>query len=311
MRVAITGGTGFVGGHLARALSAAGHEVILVARGHDRRDPSVAGLPGVSLVSADVGSGDGLAGAFAGCGAVAHCAGINKEAGSQTYRRVHVEGTRHVVEACRQASVPRLLLLSFLRARPGCGSAYHESKWAAEEIVRSSGLDYLVAKAGVMYGRGDHMLDHMGHALSRLPVFATVGLRGKNARPAAIEDVVRLLAAFLIDGRPSRRTVAVVGPEEMPFYEAVRRVARVLGRRVLIIPLPVAFHYALAFCLERVMAIPVVSLAQVRILSEGVVEPLPPCEAPPEDLLPSLSFSDEQIRKGLPEGLSAVSRRAA
>jgi nucleoside-diphosphate-sugar epimerase len=311
VRVGITGGTGFVGRHLARALSAAGHEVVLVARGVDRRDPSTAGLPGVRLARADVGSGEGLAEAFAGCEAVAHCAGINKESGTQTYLRVHVAGTRHVVEACRKAGVRRLLILSFLRARPGCGSAYHESKWAAEEIVRSSGLDYLVVKAGVMYGRGDHMLDHLGHALSRLRLFATVGLRGKNARPAAIEDVVRLLAAFLIDGRLRRRTVAVFGPEEIPLGEAVRRVARVLGRRVAIVPMPVAFHYLLAFCLERLMPIPLVSIAQVRILSEGIVEPLPACDLPPQDLRPSHAFTDDQIRRGLPADLPVPSRRAA
>ena len=309
MRIAVTGGTGFVGKHLARALSAAGHEVVLVARGLDRRDPATLGEPRVRMVRADVGSGEGLAGAFAGCEAVAHCAGINKETGMQTYRRVHIEGTRNVVESCREAGISRLLLLSFLRARPGCGSAYHESKWAAEEIVRSSGLDCLVVKAGVMYGRGDHMLDHLGHALSRLPVFATVGLHGKNARPAAIGDVVRLLAAFLVDKRMLRQTVAVVGPEEIPLGEAVRRVARVLGRRVVIFPLPLAFHYALAFCLEKVMPIPLVSIAQVRILSEGIIEPLPPCDRPPDDLRPRHAFTDEQILRGLPENLLPSSRR--
>ncbi|HYS78728.1 MAG TPA: NAD(P)H-binding protein, partial [Candidatus Dormibacteraeota bacterium] len=186
MRIAVTGGTGFVGKHLARALSAAGHEVVLVARGVDRRDPSTLDLPRIRLVQADVGRGAGLGVALAGCEAVAHCAGINKQSGSQTYRRVHIEGTRHVVDACRRAGVKRVLLLSFLRARPGCGSAYHESKWAAEEIVRSSELDHVVIKAGVMYGQGDHMLDHLGHALSRFPIFALVGLRESPVRPAAI-----------------------------------------------------------------------------------------------------------------------------
>jgi len=73
--------------------------------------------------------------------------------------------------------VKRILLMSFLRARPNCNSPYHESKWAAEEIVRQSGLDYTIFKAGIVYGRGDHMLDHLSHALHTLPFFATVGLR--------------------------------------------------------------------------------------------------------------------------------------
>jgi NADH dehydrogenase len=64
--------------------------------------------------------------------------------------------------------------MSFLRARPKCGTACHESKWAAEEIVRSFELDYTVIKAGMIYGRGNHMLDHLSHSLYTLPCFATV-----------------------------------------------------------------------------------------------------------------------------------------
>jgi NADH dehydrogenase len=212
-----------------------------------------------------------------------------------------VDGTRHVVNAARRAGVKKVLLLSFLRARPGCGSAYHESKWAAEEIVRQSDLDYTVIKAGVIYGRGDHMLDHLSHAFHTFPVFALVGWKDKPVRPTAVEDMVRIIQASLADGRLSRRTVAVTGPEEMLLEEAVKRVARVVGKRPWFIRAPVWFHCALGWFLERIMTIPLVSMAQVRILSEGIVEPLPSCDSLPVDLLPAIQFTEEQIRKGLPE----------
>jgi nucleoside-diphosphate-sugar epimerase len=301
MRVAITGGTGFVGRHLARALVSCGHEVALIARGEDQRDAAILQLPGVRFFRSDLSDVSELARAFAACGAVAHCAGINREIGTQTYERVHVEGTRHVVEAARRAGVAKIVLLSFLRARPNCGSGYHESKWAAEEIVRQSGLDHTILKAGVIYGLGDHMLDHLSHALHTFPIFATVGFEDKSVRPLAVEDLVQILKAALVEGRLSRQTVAVVGPEEMPLSQAVRRVARVVGKNPLFLPMPVWFHYALAHLLEATMKIPMVSFAQVRILSEGVVEPLPACETLPADLQPSTRFTDEQIRRGLPK----------
>jgi uncharacterized protein YbjT (DUF2867 family) len=301
MRIAITGGTGFVGRHLARALVANGHEVILISRGLDNRDRGILDLPNTRWFPCDLSSVSELARAFAACGGVAHCAGINREIGQQTYERVHVEGTRHVVEAARLSGVGKVALLSFLRARPGCGSGYHESKWAAEEIIRESGLDYTIVKAGVIYGRGDHMLDHLSHALFTFPVFATVGLKDRGVRPLAIDDLVRILEAALIGGRLTRQTIAALGPEEMPFSGAVRRVARVIGKQPVFLRMPLWFHSALARLLEATMRIPLVSSAQVRILSEGVVEPLPACGFPPADLLPSTRFSEEQIRRGLPE----------
>lgn len=301
MRVAITGGTGFVGRHLAREFVARGHEVVLIARGLGQRDPAASEIPGAQFFAADLSSAAELARAFSACGGVAHCAGINRETGTQTYQRVHVEATRHVIDAARLAGVGKVALLSFLRARPNCDSGYHESKWEAEEIVRSSGLDYTIFKAGVIYGRGDHMLDHLSHALYTFPLFALVGMRDQPVRPLAVEDLVRVIAAALVDGRLSRQTIALTGPEEMPLKEAVRRVGRVIGKHPFYFRMPVAFHRAMALCLERIMKTPLVSLAQVRILSEGIVHAWPPYDQLPSDLVPTTRFTDDQIRRGLPE----------
>jgi uncharacterized protein YbjT (DUF2867 family) len=300
MKIAITGGLGFIGGRLAEALAAAGHEVVVVTRPRGKR--RLAPLPPRTTVAA-VGLEDEaeLARAFAGCDAVAHCAGINRELGAQTYEKVHVLGTMNVVNAARRAGARKIVFTSFLRARPDCGSGYHESKWAAEEIIRGSGLDYTIVKPGVIYGKGDHMLDHLSHAFYTFPIFALVGMRDQLVRPMAVEDVVRVLRAALVEGRMTRETVAVVGPEEMTLREAVGRVAKVLDKRPLMMRLPLFFHYAMGWMLERAMRTPLVSVAQVRILSEGIVTPLPACGWVPEDLRPRLAFTEEQIRRGLPE----------
>ena len=292
MRVAITGATGFIGSHLATRLSSEGHEVVRLARRARANEPD--------LITPQLDDVDQLTAAFAGCRAVAHCAGINRETGDQTYARVHVAGTRNVIEAARRAGVEKIVLMSFLRARPDCGSAYHESKWEAEEIVRNSGLDSTVIKAGVVYGRGDHMLDHLSHALHTFPVFALVGLTEQTVRPLAIEDLVHVMRAALIDRRLKRQTIALVGPEEIYLKEAVRRVADVVGKQPLMFPLPVWCHQFMARVFELTMKVPLVSLAQVQILAEGVVQASSPVAAIPYDLMPTRRFTPEQIRSGLP-----------
>ncbi len=300
MKIAITGGTGFVGRNVARALALDGHEIVLMARGFDRTDPAIRRLPNSRFYKIGLDDPDKLAEVFEGTKVVVHCAGINRELGGQSYERVHIDGTRHVVEAAQHAGVGKIILLSFLRARPNCGSGYHESKWAAEELVRGSGLDYTVLKCGVIYGCGDHMLDHLSHAFHTFPIFAFVGFRDKPIRPNAVEDVVRIIKASAVDNALSRKTVAVVGPEQLALREAVRRVAHVVGKHPLMFPMPIWFHYLLGWFVERIMTVPLVSTAQVRMLSEGLAEPAPACELVPGDLAPRTTFSKEQIRRGLP-----------
>lgn len=301
MNIAITGGTGFVGGHLAKSLTEKGHSVVLIARGFDKRNETV--LHGERTQYKDIGTADEekLIDAFDGCDAVAHCAGINRELRRGDYDRIHVQGTHNVVNAAKNAGVKKIVLVSFYRARPECSSRYHESKYAAEEIVRSSGLDYTVLKAGMIYGKGDHMLDHLSHVLYTLPLFASVGFKPCRVAPLAIEDMVKIMEASLVEGRLSKQTLAIIGPEKFTLAEAVRRVGTVMGKVPAVFPMPIFFHNALAQVLEMTMMIPLISVAQVRILAEGFDEPYGHCQSLPEDLQPITRFTADQIRKGLPE----------
>jgi NADH dehydrogenase len=144
------------------------------------------------------------------------------------------------------------------------------------------------------------MLDHLSQAFHTFPVFGLVGMRDKPIRPVAVEDVILILVASLIEGRLSRQTVAVVGPEELGLTDAVRQVARVVGRLPVMVRLPILLHRLFASIFELTMKVPLLSVAQLRILSEGITEPLPFADPLPVDLSPKTSFSEEQIQKGLP-----------
>src|SRR5271168_2322151 len=117
MKIAITGGTGFVGSHLARSLTEKGHEVVLIARGVDNRNPDLLQLKNAQIARIGTSDTGKLVEAFRGCDAVAHCAGINREIEPGDFDRVHVQGTQKVVDAAGQAGVRKVLLVSFYRAR--------------------------------------------------------------------------------------------------------------------------------------------------------------------------------------------------
>ena len=301
MKIAITGGTGFIGRHLARDLIARGHEVIIIARGLYSRNTQP--IEGATFLALDANDTDKLTEAFRGCDAVAHCAGTSVEDGKQTFQRLHVEGTRSAVKAAERASVQKFVLVSYLSVRPNVKSAYHTTKWQGEEIVRMSKLNFTILKAGLVYGPGDHLLNNLSNLFRKMPVFAQVGLKEKTVRLVAVEDLVGIIRLCLLDeNRFARQTVAVTGPEEFPFSQAARRIARAMGKPFLIVlPFPVFFHRILAFFSERVMPKPLITKSQVQMLADGISQATPESVSLPDELKPKTVFSEEQIRKGLPK----------
>jgi nucleoside-diphosphate-sugar epimerase len=299
MKVAITGGTGFIGRHLARDLVSRGHEVILIARGQYKRNTQP--VEGTSLLSLDTNDTENLTRAFDGCDAVVHCAGTSVEDSKQTFHRLHVEGTRSAVNACEQARVKKFVLVSYLNVRPNVKSEYHTTKWQAEEIVRASKLNFTILKAGLVYGPGDHLLNNLSNLFRRMPVFAAVGLKEKTVRLVAVEDLVEIIRLCLEEDRFARQTVAVLGPEELPFSQAARRIAKAMGKPSLIVlPFPVFFHRILAFFSERFMPKPLITKSQVQMLADGISQPTLESVPLPDELKPKTLFTEEQIRKGLP-----------
>jgi len=301
MKIAITGGTGFIGRHLARDLVQQRHEVIVIARGLYKRNAQP--IEGATFLALDANNTDKLQEAFRGCDAVAHCAGTSVQDENQTFQKLHVEGTRSAVNAAERAGVKKFVLVSYLTVRPNVNSEYHTTKWQGEEIVRASKLNFTILKAGLIYGQGDHLLNNLSNLFRKMPVFATVGMIEKTVRLIAVEDLVSVIRACLVDvNRLSRQTVAVLGPEEFPFSTAARRISKAMGKPFLIVlPFPVIFQRMLAWFSERFMPKPLVTKSQVQMLADGISKPQADSQMLPDDLAPKTLFNEEQIKKGLPK----------
>jgi NADH dehydrogenase len=300
MKIAITGGTGFIGRHLAKDLIARGHEVVVISRGKYTRNTQP--IEEATFVSADVNDTAKLTEAFRGCDTVAHCAGTSTETAEQTYQSLHVDGAQSAVTAAENAGVKKFVLLSYLSVRPNVKSEYHTTKWQGEEIVRASKLNYTILKAGLVYGEGDHLLNNLSNLFKRLPIFATVGMKEKNVRLLAVEDLVDVIRVCLLDeNRLARQSVAVTGPEEFPFSHAARRIAKAMGKSIIVLPFPVLFQRILAWFSEGFMPKPLITKSQVQMLADGVSQPTPESIQLPDDMKPKIQFTEEQIKKGLPK----------
>lgn len=182
MILAVTGGTGFVGGHLLDLATAQGHTV----RALTRRPQSP--RPSVTWITGDLASPGDLC---AGAGAVIHIAGTIAAATRAGFDAGNVAGTASVIAAARAAGVSRFVHVSSLAAREPGLSDYGASKKAAEALVAASGLDWAIVRPPGVYGPGDR---------ETLPVFQMVA-RGVAILPGdgrfSLIEVGDLSAALL------------------------------------------------------------------------------------------------------------------
>jgi uncharacterized protein YbjT (DUF2867 family) len=266
MRVIIAGGTGFLGRHVAEALLAAGHPVLLLARG---THPTVA-ADGVEVVRADVASGVLPLEALRGCDALVNLIGIKREQGTQTFARAHVDVTRHLTGAAKVLGIRRFLQVSVVCSRPDPRSAYHDTEWRAEGLVRSSGLAYTILKPGVIYGPGDDMVTHLVKMIRFAPAFPVVGRGDSLLQPVHARDVSAAVVGALENDRSIGRAYDVVGPERLTLRAVVQTVARGVGLRVWIVGTPIWFQRVAVRLMNTLSRNPLSTPAQLQMLIDGL-----------------------------------------
>ena len=301
MRVGVTGGTGFIGRHLIDRLLDEENQVVTISRGRQQIPEAWRSATDIEVVDAGITDTEGLQSAISTCDAIAHLAGINYERGSQTYRRVHIRGTSNVITAAEAADVDRLVLTSYLRARPGTRSGYLESKWAAEELVRTADVSGVILKPAAVFGPGDQLLTHLARVIETVRGVPRVGIRDRRLRPIEVSDLVDIMMEALRTDRLAGSSFGLMGPETLTQETLIRRIGTALNRRVLIIPTPVFGQYLTAPVLERLFDPPLVTRAGIRMLSEGMTHPAPPavCSPVPDDLRPETAPKTDYIGTAL------------
>lgn len=253
MKVCVTGATGFVGREVVRQLRAGGHNVRVLARRPDASAARrLAGEGGVEWCRGDVLDEASLAGATEGSGAVIHLVGIISEVGRSTFENVHARGTENVVRAAQAAGVRRFVHMSSLGTRPDARSRYHTSKWAAEEFVRRSGLEWTIFRPSVIYGPGDQFVNVLARMSRFSPVLPVMGCGTNKLQPVPVEAVAAAFVRALSEPRAVGQTYDLVGGEVFTFVELLDEILAVTGRRRFKLHLPMPLARALAAVLEFV-----------------------------------------------------------
>ncbi|MFI5279961.1 MAG: NAD-dependent epimerase/dehydratase family protein [Gemmatimonadales bacterium] len=237
MKVAVTGGTGYVGGHVVEALVRREHEVRLLVR-----DPNQHGWlkdrPALQVVQGSLDDAAALQQLVAGVDAVVHLVGIIVETGRQTFQRVHVEGTENLLAAARGAGTPRFVHMSALGARADeAATPYHRTKAAAEEFVRQSGLPHVILRPSLIAGSGNDVMKMLVNMLRMSPLVPVIGNGLYQMQPVAVDDVADAIATA-VENPAIAGTFDVAGPVTLTYHQILDELEEALGvqRRRVAVP---------------------------------------------------------------------------
>lgn len=267
--ILVTGATGFVGGHLVRRLRKENFPVRAVVR-NPAKAQALRDL-GVEVVPGDVADPWSLIAAAKGADRVVHLVGIIQEGRGFSFRSIHVEGTRHVLDAAVKAGVRQFLLQSALGSREGAKSEYHRTKWEAEELVRKSGIPFTVLRPSLIYGPGDLFTIRLAEMIRLSPVLPVIGSGRSKVQPIFIDDVVSCIVKAVMSDPFPGRTLEVGGPEQLSYEEVTMAIADALGVKRPVVHLPLPFLRLMARAAETVLPKPPVTTDQLIMLQEDNV----------------------------------------
>ena len=277
-RISIFGGTGYVGSYLVDALIASDrHPVLLVRNGseHKLRRPE-----NCTIVSGDIDDKRAIAGTLTDVEAVIYNIGILREFPDRgvTFRKLHYEYAKRVMDAAVAAGVGRFLLMSANGVRHD-GTAYQGYKFEAERYLASTGLQWTVFRPSVIFGNPRGHSEFATQLLRDIvlsplpaPLFYS-GLLPHNAgrfqlSPVHVEDVARAFVASLDQPETYGQVLKLGGPRPLSWRAIIQTIAAAVGRKKTMVPAPAGGISAVASLLDRFDSFPI-TRDQLKMLMEG------------------------------------------
>jgi uncharacterized protein YbjT (DUF2867 family) len=249
-KVLVTGGSGFVGGHVVHALRAEERGVRCLVR-DPARAPKLSSW-GCELVRGDMTDPESVRAAVEGCGTIVHLVAI-RQGKEEEFQRVMIDGTRGLLAAAADAGVGRFVLMSAL----GTGEdtkdlvPYYRAKWEMERATEASGLEHVIFRPSFVFGLDGGILPTFRKLAKLAPVTPIIGSGEQRIQPIWADDVAACFAASLDKPEAANRTFELGGPDAVSWNEFWRRLKRILGLRRPSLHVPIGLMKVNALVTER------------------------------------------------------------
>ena len=266
--VALIGGSGFVGAHLAQALLARGCRLRIVSRHPERafRLRPLANLGQVQLVRGDVTRPAGLAAALAGAYGVVNLVG----AFAGDLDALQGAGAGRIAALAQAAGIAAFVQVSALGSDAESPVAYNRTKAVGEAAVSAAFPTATIVRPSVLFGEDDAFLNLFGGLIARLPVLPVFGPQAE-LQPLNVDDAAEAIANALGDpARHGGKAYDIAGPEAITMLDLNRRIAAAQNRERRFVALPDAVSGAFATATGWLPGAPL-SSDQWALLKDGNV----------------------------------------
>ena len=248
--ILVTGGSGFVGGHVVHELRARDLQVRCLVR-DPRRGSKLAAL-GCELVVGDMTDAASLRRAVEGTVTIVHLVAI-RQGREQDFQRIMVDGTRDLLGVAKDAGVGRVVHMSALGTSQQTKDLvpYYRAKWEMEELVRASGIPYVIFRPSFVFGRDGGILPTFAKLARYSPVTPITGSGKQRVQPIWVDDVAVYFADAAARDDLRDETYELGGPDADTWNELWARLKRALGLRRPSIHVPMSLMRANALVTER------------------------------------------------------------
>jgi uncharacterized protein YbjT (DUF2867 family) len=248
--ILVTGGTGFVGGHVVHELRGRDLPVRCLVR--DLRRGARLAAWGCELVEGDVTDPESLRAAVAGADTIIHLVGI-RQGRREQFRRVMVEGTRDLLAAAKDAGVRRFVHMSALGTSEASKDLvpYYGAKWENERQVEGSGVPYVIFRPSFVFAPDGGILPTFAKLARFTPVTPIIGSGHQRIQPIWADDLATYFAEAVGRDDVAGRLFELGGPDVVSWNEFWLRLKRVRRIRRPSLHIPVALMKVNALLTER------------------------------------------------------------
>jgi uncharacterized protein YbjT (DUF2867 family) len=250
--ILVTGGTGFVGPKVVRALRDQDRRVRCLVRDPSAGSAELLAAWGCELMQGEMTDAASVRRAVEDCETIMHLVAI-RQGREELFRRVMEQGTRDLVAASKEADVRRFILMSALGTSEETKDLvpYYHAKWEMEQTVAASGLEYVIFRPSFIFGRDGGILVTFKRLARLTPVTPVIGSGREKLQPIWVDDVGAYFAAGVDKPEAAGRIFELGGPDAVTWNELWARLKRALGVRRPTMHVPVRLMRMNALLTER------------------------------------------------------------